>query len=201
VSRVSASKHELKAQREALARYQRYLPTLRLKQQQLQIELRRVDVAVEAAAEEEARLRRATSAWIEVWAEPQPLHAWLAIEGIDGGETSVAGVSLPTFEGVTWRRRVPPLDATPAWVDDALSVLEKLLELRLRRRVLAEQRSLLADELRRTSQRVNLFEKVKIPAAQDALRVIRIALGDQQAAEVVRAKIAKAKSVERERSA
>ncbi len=200
MSRVSASKHELKAQREALSRYQRYLPTLRLKQQQLQLELRRVDAAVEAAAAEEGRLRRALSPWIELWAEPQPLEAWLAIERIDAGEASVAGVSLPTFEGVAWQRRVPPPETTPPWVDDALIVLENLLELRLRRRVLAEGRSRLADELRRTSQRVNVFEKVKIPEAQSNLRFIRIALGDQQAAEVVRAKIAKGKSVERERS-
>jgi V/A-type H+/Na+-transporting ATPase subunit D len=55
--------------------------------------------------------------------------------------------------------------------------------------------------LRLTSQRVNLFEKVKIPEAEEALRIIRIALGDQQAAEVVRAKIAKAKSLEREQPA
>lgn len=200
MSRVAASKHELKAQREALSRYRRYLPTLRLKQQQLQLELRRVDAAVEAATADEARLRRAVSGWIEVWAEPQPLDAWLAIERIEAGEASVAGVSLPTFESVTWQRRLPPPNTTPPWVDDALVALENLLELRLRRRVLAEQRSKLADELRRTSQRVNVFEKVKIPAAESALRFIRIALGDQQAAEVVRAKIAKGKSLERERS-
>lgn len=200
MSRVSASKHELKAQREALARYRRYLPTLRLKQQQLQLELRRVEAAADAATAEEARLRQAVSAWIDVWAEPQPLDAWLAIERIAVGETSVAGVSLPTFEGVTWQRREAPPEATPPWVDDALVVLETLFELRLRRRVLAEGRSRLADELRRTSQRVNVFEKVKIPEAEGALRFIRIALGDQQAAEVVRAKIAKGKSLERERS-
>ncbi|MFO8151104.1 MAG: V-type ATP synthase subunit D, partial [Trueperaceae bacterium] len=96
---------------------------------------------------------------------------------------------------------MPPPDRTPPWVDEAVELLERLTELRWRRQVLAEQRSRLADELRLTSQRVNLFEKVKIPEAQEALRIIRIALGDQQAAEVVRAKIAKAKSLERERTA
>jgi V/A-type H+/Na+-transporting ATPase subunit D len=201
MSRVKASKHELKVQRESLRRYERYLPTLRLKQQQLQMELRRVELAVQEASEDEARARRELDAWIEVWAEPQALADHLALDELRLGETSVAGVSLPTFEGIAWRRWPPPLGATPPWVDDALALLELLLSLRVRRRVLAEQRSLLADELRLTSQRVNLFEKVRIPAAQEALRVIRIALGDLQAAEVVRAKIAKGKSLERERSA
>jgi V/A-type H+/Na+-transporting ATPase subunit D len=110
-------------------------------------------------------------------------------------------VSIPTLEGVRWRRLAPPLDTTPSWIDEALVTLERLTTLRLQRRVLAEQRSLVAAELRLTSQRVNLFEKIKIPEAQEALRVIRIALGDLQAAEVVRAKIAKAKAMEREQSA
>ena len=201
MSRVVASKHELKRQRDALARYRRYLPTLRLKQQQLQVELRRVERAVQEASEEETRVRRELGEWIDLWAEGPSLDAFLTIEEVRTGETSVAGVSVPTLEGVTWLRRPPPLEATPSWVDDALAQLERLVEARLRRRILAEGRSRLADELRLTSQRVNLFENVKIPAAEKALRTIRIALGDLQAAEVVRAKIAKAKSMERERAA
>lgn len=201
MSRVRASKHELKRQRDALARYERYLPTLRLKQQQLQMELRRVDAEVQqATAQEEAALRE-LEAWVDVWAEPQPLASWLVLAEVRHGETSVAGVTLPTLEAAIWQRRTVPLRGTPPWVDDAVAALEVLVDLRLRRRILAEQRSRLASELRLTSQRVNLFEKVKIPEAQEALRVIRIALGDLQAAEVVRAKIAKGKTLERERSA
>jgi V/A-type H+-transporting ATPase subunit D len=61
--------------------------------------------------------------------------------------------------------------------------------------VLARQRELLGEELRLTSQRVNLFEKVMIPSALDNIRVIRIALGDAQTAAVARAKLAKSKTV------
>jgi V/A-type H+/Na+-transporting ATPase subunit D len=201
MNRVRASKHELKRQRDALARYRRYLPTLRLKQQQLQVELRRIELAVQAASEAEASTRREVDAWIELWSEPQGLDGYLTLTEVRTGETSVAGVSLPTLEGLAWRRRTPSPATTPPWVDDAVLTLERLTELRLQRRILAEQRSRLADELRLTSQRVNLFEKVKIPEAEEALRIIRIALGDLQAAEVVRAKIAKAKSTQRERAA
>jgi V/A-type H+/Na+-transporting ATPase subunit D len=201
MNRVRASKHELKRQRDALARFRRYLPTLRLKQQQLQVELRRVELAVQAASEAEASMRREVDAWIELWSEPQGLDGYLTLTEVRVGETSVAGVSLPTLEGLSWRRRNPSPAATPPWVDDAVVALERLTELRLQRRTLAEQRSRLADELRLTSQRVNLFEKVKIPEAEEALRIIRIALGDLQAAEVVRAKIAKAKSTQREQAA
>ena len=200
MSRVTASKHELKRQREALARYERYLPTLKLKQRQLQAELRRVTAQVHATGEEEARVRRDLSAWIELWAEPAPLAEHLELARAERGEASIAGVSVPTLGEVRWRRRPLSPAGTPAWADDALDVLERLGELRLRRAVLSEQRARLAEELRYVAQRVNLFDRIQIPAARDAVRKIRIALGDRQAAAVVRAKIAKAKSVERERA-
>jgi V/A-type H+-transporting ATPase subunit D len=200
VSRVTASEHELKRQREALARYERYLPTLKLKQRQLQAEVRRATAKLHAAGEEEARVRRDLSAWIELWAEPVSLERFLALESVERGEASIAGVTVPTLGDVRWRRRAPSPVDTPAWADDAVEVLERLGEVRLRRAVLAEQRARLADELRYVAQRVNLFERIQIPAAREAVRRIRIALGDRQAAAVVRAKIAKAKSVERERA-
>ena len=50
------------------------------------------------------------------------------------------------------------------------------------------------DELRTTTQRVNLFEKVKIPEAKENIRIIRIFMGDQQTAAVARSKIAKGKN-------
>ena len=61
---------------------------------------------------------------------------------------------------------------------------------------LEQQIKLLGKELRTTSQRVNLFEKVKIPEAKDNIRRIGIYLGDQQTAAVVRGKIAKKKLVQ-----
>jgi V/A-type H+-transporting ATPase subunit D len=70
-------------------------------------------------------------------------------------------------------------------------VIEELAALRAERSVLEEQRQLVAEELRTTSQRVNLFEKVKIPECRENIRVIKIFLGDEQTAGVVRGKIAK----------
>ena len=198
MSRVRASKHELRRVRDDLARYQRYLPTLRLKQQQLQVELRRIDQELTLLKERELAVRHEVEAWVALFAEAPGLEPYLRVRELRYGETSVAGVAMPTLVALSWSRNALPLATTPAWFDEALVVLEALLALRIERRVVAEQRALLAAELRVTSQRVNLFEKVKIPEALESLRAIRIALGDLQAAEVVRAKIAKRKSAERE---
>ncbi|MCK5007493.1 MAG: V-type ATP synthase subunit D, partial [Spirochaetales bacterium] len=61
--------------------------------------------------------------------------------------------------------------------------------------ILEEQAELLDEELRITSQRVNLFEKVKVPETRENIRMIQIYLGDEQTAAVVRGKIAKKKIV------
>ncbi|MDO5320623.1 MAG: V-type ATP synthase subunit D, partial [bacterium] len=80
------------------------------------------------------------------------------------------------------------------WVDDAVGALTDILSLQCERAVLQRQRELIAEELRTTSQRVNLFEKVKIPQCKENIRVIKIAIGDEQTAAVTRGKIAKSRS-------
>jgi V/A-type H+-transporting ATPase subunit D len=91
---------------------------------------------------------------------------------------------------------VKEIDAwtTPAWVDDAVKAVTDILSLRCERTILLKQRDLITAELTTTSQRVNLFEKVKIPECKENIRVIRIFIGDEQTAAVVRGKIAKGRT-------
>ncbi|MDZ4199382.1 MAG: V-type ATP synthase subunit D, partial [Kiritimatiellia bacterium] len=78
---------------------------------------------------------------------------------------------------------------------------DEISRLRVERRVLEEQFRLLSEEHRTTNQRVNLFDKVKIPEARENIRVIRITLGDQMTAGVARSKLAKAKTAEKGQAA
>ena len=195
MSRIKHTKNELKAQRDALRRFRRYLPTLQLKKQQLQIEMRQIEARIEEKEAEEAGVRKALAAWQRLFAEPFDFGKHLAVREVRTSVGNIAGVSIPVLEELALARSVPDLFASPPWVDDALDALEKLARLRIEREVLAEQRRLLGEELRTTSQRVNLFEKVKIPESEENIRVIRIFLGDAQTADVARAKIAKRKGV------
>ena len=102
-------------------------------------------------------------------------------------------MDTPIFEKLEFEVAVYDLFATPLWYDAALASVQALIEYRLRRRILEEQSRLLEQELRVVTQRVNLFEKVKIPEARDNIRRIQIYLGDQQTNAVGRAKIAKGK--------
>ena len=186
---------ELKRQRDSLARYERYLPMLKLKQQQLQIMLRKVDLERRRAADEAAAARAAFEAYSAVLADLAGLDvAALARPAeVRTSTANVAGLRLPIFEGVSFAPAEYSLFATPPWVDRALADLRDLNRRQAELDVLDRQHALLGRELTRVIQRVNLFEKIMIPQCRDAIRVIRIALGDEMTAAVVRAKIAKGK--------
>lgn len=198
MARIKHTKNELKAQRDALARFERYLPTLLLKKQQLQLEVRQLDQAIEQQQAAEAADRAALAAWIRLFAEEFPFAEHLRVAECRIGAGNIAGVSIPVLESLRFERRIPDLFESPPWVDDGLTALERLTRRRIELAVLEEQRRRLVQELRTTTQRVNLFEKVKIPETRENIRIIRIFLGDQMTAEVARSKIAKGKTVEKD---
>jgi V/A-type H+-transporting ATPase subunit D len=104
-------------------------------------------------------------------------------------------VNIPIFEDLSFRDIPYDLGSYPLWVDRGIEALKEIAGFDAIITVLEKQIQLLSHELRVTSQRVNLFEKIKIPEAKDNIRRISIALGDQQTAAVVRGKIAKNKLV------
>jgi len=197
MGKVKNTKTELKAQRDALKRYRRYLPTLQLKKQQLQMEIRGVDQRVAEKKAEEETARGMLADWIKLYSDPLDYLAWLQVESIEVEPGNIAGVAVRTLKEIRFRRTPPDLWATPVWLDEGLATLETLFRLRIERRLLEETLRLLAKELRTTSQRVNLFEKVKIPECAENIRRIRIFLGDENTSAVVRSKIAKGKSVKK----
>ena len=201
MAKVKNTKTELKAQRDALKRYRRYLPTLQLKKQQLQLEMRKIDQAVAEKRAEEEGARAALSGWVKLYADGLDYLSWLSVESMEVEPGNIAGVAVRSLKTLTFKRGAVDLWATPAWLDSWLATLEQLFRLRVERRLLEETHRLLAEELRTTSQRVNLFEKVKIPECRENIRRINIFLGDENTSSVVRSKIAKGKSVKKAQAA
>ena len=202
MARVKLTKTELKAQTDALKRFQRFLPMLLLKKQQLQGEIAGIVAKAEAADTKERAVRDGLGRWVGLLAAGEELLPGLVkVTGVRTGTANIAGVTIPTFESVDTEVREVDMWATPAWVDDAVEAATKVLSLQCERAVYDEQRRLVEEELQLTSQRVNLFEKVKIPECREAIRVIKIALGDEQTAAVTRGKIAKGRAPREEDAA
>jgi V/A-type H+-transporting ATPase subunit D len=205
MAKIKLTKNELKKQKDALKMFQRYLPTLQLKKQQLQTEIRGIETKARELAAIRSGVLNEIHAWIAVFGEEDEFRksdgSWLvSVDRIRTGIGNIAGVEIPIFEGVEFSLEDYDLFAKPLWIDKALDRIKAMLRLDLEIKVLDEQIFRLANELRITSQRVNLFEKVKIPETLVYIKRIRIYLGDQQIAQVVRGKISKRKVIERSAS-
>jgi len=196
MAKIKKTKNELKTQREALERFHRFLPTLELKKQQLQKEVRRVEAALREAAQRETDAWAGLRPWVRLLDSYEELAPHVRLQEVGTETTNIAGVTVPVYAEVRFDDTAVDYYETPAWFEEAIAALRELTEVRVEQVVLEEQRGLLAEELRITSQRVNLFEKVMIPRTEENIRVIQIALGDAQTAGVVRAKIAKSKGQE-----
>lgn len=199
MAKIKLTKNELKVQKDALKMYQRYLPTLTLKKQQLQSEIRIIEAKAASVRQERENLEKGFSSWIAVFSEESAFpDGIITVSNIRKGTGNIAGVTIPTFEGADFFKGDYDLYETPLWVDIAANHMEKAMSLDLEVEVLDEQVRLLEKELLSTSQRVNLFEKVKIPETQANIKKISIYLADQQVSAVVRSKISKRKIAARD---
>ena len=193
--KIKLTRPELKRRRDRLARFERYLPMLKLKQQQLQITLREVARRVQQAQQALDEIVAKLAHYQSVLADRSglPLQHWARPERIRTSHKNVAGVEVPVFEDVEFPAARYSLFGTPAWVDETLADLRQRSRRQAVIDVMREEETLLQRELARVIQRVNLFEKVMIPRDREAIRRIRIKLGDEMAAAVGRGKIAKGK--------
>ncbi|MDZ7759428.1 MAG: V-type ATP synthase subunit D [Desulfovermiculus sp.] len=196
MSKIKLTKAELKAQREALHRYQRFLPTLQLKKEQLQGEVRRVQAELNRVNRDQSELWSEISAWVALFSEHAGLEDLIQIQAIRTRQTSVAGATVRKLDSLEFASIVPDFSATPPWLDAGLERSKRLIHLRVRQKLLQEELDILTRELRTATQRVNLFEKIKIPGCRENIRIIRIALGEEQTAAIARAKMAKSKAQE-----
>ena len=192
---VKLTKNELKKQKDSLKRFQRYLPTLQLKKQQLQLVIRQVEAEEQELRRKQQALRDRLQHWIAVFGDEIDLEEYVQIDHVETETGNIAGVDVPVFKELDFKDLEWDLLETPLWIDKGIAALKELITFDAEVAVLQRRRKLLHDELRTTSQRVNLFEKVKIPESKENIRRIQIYLGDQQTAAVVRGKMAKAKVV------
>lgn len=196
MAKLKLTKSELKKQKDDLRRFERFLPMLQLKKQQLQMQIFQIDAEMHLVSGERETELAGLKPWIAVLGGDSGLSDQLRIRELVVEHENVAGVELPVFEEVVFETVQYDLMETPLWFDRAIPVIRKLIELDARLLVLGRRRERIAAELTTTSQRVNLFERVRIPEARDRIRRLKIFLGDQQAAAVVRGKIAKRKREE-----
>jgi V/A-type H+-transporting ATPase subunit D len=194
MAKIRFSKGELKKQRDSLKQYRRYLPTLQLKKQQIQMEILRQHVMLQDAGNKLSAAMADAVKWAPLLSEKSIFdNKWVRPERVKKSFKNIAGVELPVFEKCEFGTAEYDLFIAPLWVDAVIEALKIIAALREEIKVLEEGVAVLRQELRVTTQRVNLFEKVKIPEAEETIRRIKIYIGDQMANAVGRSKAAKKK--------
>ena len=193
--KIKLTKGELKKQRDALRQYLRYLPTLQLKKQQLQMEILRWRAIEQERSRSLNSKMLAAVAWAGLLVQDTGIDfkKWTVPSQVVTARRNIAGVDLPVFEKAMFPQAEYDLFLVPPWVDKAIEAVCELVSLQKEISVINEAVSILNKELLITSQRVNLFEKVKVPESQEAIRRIKIYIGDQMANAVGRCKVAKRK--------
>ena len=194
MSKIKLTKGELKRQRDALKQFRRYLPTLLLKKQQLQMKILEGRKDLDRQQERVAGQAERIESWAGLLSDPGvSLEEWVKPVKVETSTTNIAGATVPVFERVLFPSAEYSLRQTPFWTDRGLEALRLFQTAKEEARVIEQRIAILERELRITTQRVNLFEKVKIPECQENIRRIRIYLGDQQANAVGVSKVAKKK--------
>ena len=198
MAKIKLTKNELKQQKDALKRFRQYLPTLILKKQQLQAEIIKLNGEIEKIKQKKAYLKAEVYKWVEVFAERSDLENFIVLEKIETEKGNIAGIDIPVFVKAVFKETGYNFLTFPLWMDYGIDAMKKKLEMNARIEVLKIQQMLVKEELRITTQRVNLFEKVMIPETRGKIKKIQVYLGDMQTASVVTGKIAKDKILKAE---
>jgi len=192
MAKLSFSKAALHKEGAQLKLYKQYLPSLDLKRQQLVVERTK---AMAQLTDTQQKIDRCYALVEEqlpmLSSEHIDLKELVTIKQVDISEENVVGVKLPYVKRVDVQLKPYSLLSKPHWVDLLVIQLKEMMELQIRLQVDQKRVEILQQAVKKVTQRVNLFDKVLIPKAQENIRKIRIFLSDTERAAVVRAKITK----------
>ncbi len=194
MAKLALNKSTLNKESRRLKSYRQVVPALDLKRKQLmaaRVETQKLLLAYQA---ELAQLREKVEDELTLLASHEiDLSTLLKVTKLTLVSQNLVGLKLPLLDELAVEHQAYSRLVTPFWVDLLVSCLEEALQLEVRISIENKRLDLLGKGLKKTTQRLNLFEKVLIPQSEKNLRKIRIALSDTERAGVVRAKIAKNK--------
>ena len=168
---------------------QRALPTLQNKESALRLEVRKAkDDSARLLAELDRTLKE-YDYLAALWNEFEP--GLIAITDVDLYTKKVAGVKTPALGEIHYE--IKPFNAfvKPAWYADGVRILKELSRLGIESEVFQEKARILDYNRRKTTQKVNLYEKVQIPGYQEAIRKIKRYMEDEENLSKASSKIVK----------
>ncbi|HIW51869.1 MAG TPA: V-type ATP synthase subunit D [Candidatus Alistipes excrementipullorum] len=157
---------------------QNALPTIKSKESALRSEVKKAKNSAQQYLEQFERASREYDYMVSLWGEFD--CTLLRIADVDLATQKIAGVKIPVLGGVRFEERPYDLFSSPLWYSDGVAILKKLAELGIEYEVYNRRMELLDHARRKTTQKVNLYEKVQIPGYEDAIRKIKRFMEDEE---------------------
>lgn len=161
-----------------LAMRTKALPTIKSKESALRSEVKK---AKDRVAELQAQLDRTMAQYdymVQLWGEFD--RSLITVREVRFGAQKIAGVEIPVLEDIQYEEKPYNLFSAPLWLADGMRILKELARLGVESEFYRRKMELLEKARKKTTQKVNLYEKVQIPGYQEAIRKIKRFLEDEE---------------------
>lgn len=156
----------------------RTLPIIKNKESALRLEVKRCKEEATALEDSLEKQIQHYEAMFALWNEFDP--SLIKVNDVHLGIRKIAGVRVPVLDNVDFNIRPFSLFNSPQWYSDGIHLLKELASTAIEREFTIAKLGLLEHARKKTTQKVNLFEKVQIPGYQDALRKIKRFMEDEE---------------------
>ena len=156
----------------------RTLPTIKSKESALRLEVKRSKEKVEEFDERLESILQQSGDILRLWGEFRP--DLISVEDVKFSVKKIAGVNTPVYEGATYKIKEFSVFNMPSWILDGIEYMQSLIGITLEREFWVRKMELLSKARKKTTQKVNLYEKVQIPGFEDAIRKIKRVLEDEE---------------------
>ena len=184
------NKTSLQRQKKDLQLRERILPTIKSKESALRLEVRRVKKEVEDLEAQVEQSIENFDTMPALWSEFDP--SLVRVEDVHLETRKVAGIPVPVLGEVDFEVRPFSLLNTPSWYMEGTQLIKDLATVGIQAEVGRLELDILQHARRKTTQKVNLFEKVQIPGLKEAILKIKRYLEDEESLSKASQKIMRA---------
>ena len=202
--RFQYNKTSLQQQEKALKMRLRTLPTIKSKESALRQQVKQTKREVDLLEEKLEQELRGYQGMVSLWDEFDA--SLITVDRVDLSMKKIAGVLLPVLDGIHYEVRPFSIFNAPSWWAEGIELLKTLATSGIEAEFLRLKMEYLEHARKKTTQKVNLFEKVQIPGYQDAIRKIKRFLEDEESLskasqKIMRTNIELRKQIEEEEAA
>ena len=167
------------------------LPTLKNKESALRLEVRKAKEYAEKLIDDLDAALKQYDYLAALWNEFDA--GLITITDVDLVTVKVAGVKTPDLKEIHYQINDFNAFAKPAWYANGVAILKELSRLGIESEVYKEKARILDFQRKKTTQKVNLYEKVQIPGYQEAIRKIKRYMEDEENLSKAASKIVKSR--------